>query len=102
VALVDSRNPRDCAGLVIKDFVRNMGRNAQPGHAGNAGPAQIMKAPPRQSRELIQQPFGSTEFLEGLRSGQREDIWPRLVCARQHSHRLLGQMYDVGLCVLGS
>ena len=38
VALVDSSNSCDGASLVIKDFVRNMGRNAQPSHPGNAGP----------------------------------------------------------------
>jgi hypothetical protein len=54
MALVDRRDPRDCAGLVIKDFVGNMGRDAQPGHARNAGPTQIVKTPPRHPRQLIQ------------------------------------------------
>jgi hypothetical protein len=78
-----------------------MGHNAKSGHAGNAGPAQIVKAPPRHSRELIQPAFCSTEFLEGLGSEQREDIWTWLVRVCQRGHRLLGQVYDVGLRVLG-
>ena len=39
VALVDSRNARDRAGLVIKDLVCNVRRNAQPSHPRHAGPA---------------------------------------------------------------
>jgi hypothetical protein len=38
MALVDRRDPRDCAGLVIKDFVGNMGRDAQPGHVRSLPP----------------------------------------------------------------
>jgi len=37
MALIDSRNPRDRAGLMIEDFVRNVGRNTKPGHWNERG-----------------------------------------------------------------
>src|SRR6266516_3409241 len=40
--------------------------DAEPGHPRYAGPAQIVKAPPRHSRELIQPALCSTELLEAL------------------------------------
>ena len=60
----------------------------KPGHPGHARPAQVMEPPPGHPGELIKQAFGSTEFLEGLGSEQREDERPSLVCAFQHAHRL--------------
>jgi hypothetical protein len=74
MALIDSRNAGDCAGLVVENLIGDMRCNAEPGHPRYAGPAQIVKAPPRHSRELIQPTFCSTEFPEGLGSEQREDI----------------------------
>src|SRR5262245_42116778 len=79
VTLVDGRNARDRAGLMVQYFVSNMRRNPEPGHSRYASAPQIVKAPPSHSRELIQPAFCSTEFLEGLGSEQRKDIRPRLV-----------------------
>ena len=53
VSLVHGGNPRNRAGLVIKNLVGNMRRNAQPSHPGGTGPAQIMEPPASHSRELI-------------------------------------------------
>src|SRR5262249_58160404 len=74
VALVNSCDPRDRAGLVIENLVGDVGRDAEPGHARDAGPAQVVEPPPSNTGELIEDTFGSTEFLEGLGSKQREDI----------------------------
>ena len=49
VALVDSRNSSDRPGLVVKNLVGHMGCNAQPGHAGYAGSAEVMQPPPAHS-----------------------------------------------------
>ena len=68
VSLVHRRNARDRPGLVIEYFVRNMRCNPKAGNSRDAGPPQVVEAPPRHSRELIQQAFCSTEFLEGLGS----------------------------------
>jgi hypothetical protein len=86
VALVNSCNPRDRAGLVIEDLIGDVGRNAESGHARDAGPAQVVEPPPSNTGELIEDTFGSTEFLEGLGSEHRKHILPRLVCPCQHSH----------------
>jgi hypothetical protein len=59
--------------LVIEDLVGDVGRNAEPGHARDAGPAQVVEPPPSNTGELIEDTFGSTEFLERLGSEQRED-----------------------------
>src|SRR5262249_59759918 len=74
VALVNSCDPRDRAGLVIENLVGDVGRDAEPGHARDAGPAQVVEPPPSNTGELIEDTFGSTEFLERLGSKQREDI----------------------------
>src|SRR5258708_5910076 len=73
----------------------------EPGHPGYTGPAQIMKSPSGHTRQLIQPAFGSTESGERLGSEQREDIQPCLLCAFDHGHRLLGQMHNMNLGVLG-
>ena len=54
VPLVYGRNPGDRAGIVIENLVRDVRRNPQAGHSGHAGPAEVMKAPPGHSRELIE------------------------------------------------
>jgi hypothetical protein len=100
MALVNSRNSRNRAGLVIEDFIRNMRRNAQAGHARNARPAQVVQSPPGHPSALIEQAFGSTEILKGLGMQQREDQRPALVRALQHRHRLIGEVHDVRLGVL--
>jgi len=101
VPLIYGRDSRDRAGLMIKDFVRDMRRHPKPSHPGDAGPAQIVKAPSGHTRQLIQPAFRSTEFLERLGSEQRKDIWPPLVRAFEHGHWWIGQVYDMGLGVLG-
>ena len=55
---------------MVEDLVGNMRRNAQPGHPGHAGPAQVMQPPPGHPRELIEQTLGMSEVLEGLGSEQ--------------------------------
>jgi len=77
-----------------------MGRNAQSGHPGHAGPTQVMQPPAGHVRELIEQAFGLTELLEGLVPERREDVWPSPIEASQHSHRLLGKVHDVRLGIL--
>ena len=81
VALVNSCDSRDRTRLMIEDFVGHMGGNAQPSHAGDASPPQIMNSPSGHSRELIEDTFGSAEFLERLGSEQREDERPPVVRA---------------------
>ena len=54
VALVYGGNPRDRAGIVIENLVRDVRRNPEAGHPRYAGPAEVMKAPPRHSGELIE------------------------------------------------
>ena len=100
MALVYRRHPRDRAGLAIEDLVGDVGRNAEPGHARDAGPAQIVEPPPSNTGELIEDTFGSTEFLEGLGSEQREDQRTIPVCALQYGQRLLGEVHDVRLGIL--
>ena len=39
MALVDSCDARDRAGLVIEHLVSHVRRNPEPGHAGHNGPA---------------------------------------------------------------
>ena len=43
---------------MIEDFVCDVRRNAQPGHPGYAGPAQVMEAPPGHTRESIKPTLG--------------------------------------------
>lgn len=100
VALVNSCNPRDRAGLVIEDLVGDVGRNAEPGHARHAGPAQVVEPPPSNTGELVEDTFGSTESPEGLGSEQREDQQTIPVRARQYGQRLLGEVDDVRLGIL--
>jgi hypothetical protein len=54
VSLVYSGNPRDRAGIVIENLVRDVRRNPEAGHSGYAGPAQVMKAPPDHAGDLIE------------------------------------------------
>jgi hypothetical protein len=54
VPLVYGRNPRDRAGIVIENLVGDVRRNPEAGHPGYAGPAEVMKAPPGHSGELIE------------------------------------------------
>ena len=54
VPLVYGGNPRDRAGIVIENLVRDVRRNPEAGHPGYAGPAEVMKAPPGHSGELIE------------------------------------------------
>ena len=70
VSLVHRRNARDRPGLVVEYFVGNMRCNPKAGNSRNAGPAQIVKPPPRHSRQMIQAAFCATEFLERLCSEQ--------------------------------
>ena len=53
VPLVYGGNPRDRAGIVIENLVRDVRRNPEAGHSGYTSPAQVMKSPPRHSGELI-------------------------------------------------
>jgi hypothetical protein len=87
---------------MIEDLVGHMGCNAQPGHPGHAGPAQIMEPPPAHSRDLIEQGFCSAEFLERLRSQQRKDEWSPLVYAFQYSECLIRKVHDMRLAILCS
>jgi len=100
--LIYGRNTRNRAGLVIKDLIRNMRRNAQPCHARDAGPAEIMQPPPTHPRALVEQAFGATKISERLSSKRREDQEPAPVGALQHSHRVFGEVHDVRLRILGS
>jgi hypothetical protein len=54
VPLVYGGNPRDRAGIVIENLVRDVRRNPEAGHSGHAGPTEVMKAPPGHSGELIE------------------------------------------------
>jgi hypothetical protein len=54
VPLVDGGNPRDRAGIVIENLVRDVRRNPEASHSRYAGPAEVMKAPPSHSAELIE------------------------------------------------
>src|SRR5262249_56251525 len=47
VALINSCDPRDRAGLVIENLVGDVGRDAEPGHARGPGPAQVVDPAPR-------------------------------------------------------
>jgi hypothetical protein len=102
MTLVDSRNAGDCARLMVKNLIGYMRCNSKAGHPGHTDPAQIMNSPSGHTRQLIQPPFGSTESREGLSSEHREDIRPSLLCVRQYGHRLLGQVYEMGLGVFGA
>ena len=54
VPLVYGGNPRDRAGVVIENLVRDVGRNPEAGHTGYAGPAEVMKAPSGYSGDVIE------------------------------------------------
>ena len=66
--LVHCRNARDRTGLMIENLVCHVRRNSEPGHAGHAGPAQIMEPPVGHSLDVIKQAFGMREVLEALGS----------------------------------
>ena len=66
MSLVDRRNSRYRARLMIKDLICDMRRNAETRHSRNAGAAQIMEPPPRHSREPVKFAFRFTELLERL------------------------------------
>ena len=66
---------------MIEDLVRYMRRNAQPGHPGHAGPAQVVQPPAGHARELIEPALGMSEILKGFGSEQREAERPSPVCA---------------------
>jgi len=100
VPLIYGRSTRNRAGLVIKDLIRNMRRNAQAGHARDAGPAQVMQAPPGHPRAPVEQTFGATKISERLASERREDQRPAPVGTLQHSRRLVGEVHDVRLRIL--
>ena len=68
MSLIDSRNARNCARLVIENFISNMRSNAEPCDSGNTGPAQVVKAPFDDTGELIERSFGLAEFLERFAS----------------------------------
>src|SRR5262249_45725221 len=100
VALVNSCDSLDRTRLMIEDFVGHMGGNAQPSHAGDASPPQIMNSPSSRPRELIENTFRSAEFLERPGSEQREDQRTIPVCALQYGQRLFGEVDDVCLSIL--
>src|SRR3977135_1501250 len=79
---------------MIEDFVCHARRNAQPGHPGHAGPAQVMEAPPGHTRESIKPTLGTSEVLERLGSEQCEDKWPSLICVS--TDKLAGLGIDRG------
>ena len=54
VSLVYRGNPRDRAGIVIENLVRDGRRNPEASHSGYARPAEVMKAPPGHSGDLIE------------------------------------------------
>ena len=54
VPLVYGGNPGDRAGIVIENLVGDVRRNPEAGHPGYAGPAEVMKAPPGHSGQLIE------------------------------------------------
>src|SRR6476620_2287156 len=90
MSLIHGCNSRDCSGLMIEDFLRHRGRNPEPSHPGNAGPAQIMKPPSSNARDLIQSAFSLTELLKGLGPEHRENERPLLICSPEHSDCLFG------------
>ena len=67
VALIDGRNARNCSVLMVKDFIGNVGCNAEPCHPGYAGSPQVMKPPSGDARQSVKLPFGRAKILE--RSG---------------------------------
>jgi hypothetical protein len=54
VPLIYGGNPRDRAGVVIENLVRDVRRNPEAGHSRYAGPPEVMKAPPCHSGDLIE------------------------------------------------
>src|SRR5258708_26064894 len=60
-----------------------------------------MKSPGFHAANLIKIPFGFAETLERLASVHGEDKWLRLFHALEDSDRLLRQVNDVRLAVLG-
>ncbi len=76
VSLIDCRDARDRAGLVVQDFVSNVRGDAQPSHPGHTGPTQVMNAPSRHSGNLIKQALSFGKLLVRLGSVQREHQQP--------------------------
>jgi hypothetical protein len=58
VALIDSCNARDRAGLVIQNFVGDVWGYAEPCHTSDAGSSQIMKSPSGDAGKLIDLSLG--------------------------------------------
>ena len=54
VPLIDRGHAGDCSDLVVEDLVRNVRRHTQRRHAGNHGPAKIVKRPAGHARALVQ------------------------------------------------
>ena len=64
VALIDSCNAGDRAGLVIEYFVGDVWSYPEPCHAGNAGSSQIMKSPSSNAGKLVDLPLSRAEVLK--------------------------------------
>ena len=69
VALIDSRNPRDRAGLMIENLVGNVWRSSQARHPRYASAPQIVKTPSGNSGHFVKLAFGNREILEGSNAG---------------------------------
>jgi hypothetical protein len=64
VALINSCNARDRAGLMIENFVGDVWSYAEPCHSGNAGSSQIMKSPSGDAGKLVDLSLARTEVLK--------------------------------------
>src|SRR5215210_1142735 len=87
VALIDGGHAGDRSGLVIEDLVSDMGRDAEPGHPRDAGPAQIVNSPVLHAAHRIQLCLALTEVLERSRA-RREHEWPEPLPPLEHAHGL--------------
>ena len=76
VTLIDRRNARDRAGLVIKNLVGNVRRNAETCHPGNTGAAQVVQPPVSYPTELIQCSFRPAKCCKRSGSELREHQRP--------------------------
>src|SRR5262245_35243701 len=63
---------------------------------------QVVEAPSSHAGQLIQPAFGSAEFVERFGSESRQEVWLPLAYNFQHCHRLLGEVYHMGLGILCS
>jgi hypothetical protein len=101
VALIDSCDTRDCAGLVVEYLVSDVRGDPKPCHARDARSAQIVKPPIFYFADRINVPFKPIEALEGSRR-RRENIGSNPLLLPQDIHGLERKMDDVPPAILGS